>query len=834
MGLILSFFRLPFWVFLGGAAGLFYLGELSHRDTSAKNQELARALTGPPPAAVNLAAFDPARDIGAGDEITVQGVINPVHEQVLTKQGPIGETTRHLYVLFDVADEAGTREARAAMVLNEAEQAQFLNGYLSAHTEIVTDEAGSASVVTLNGQVVPRPDLSALVEEAFVAQGLTKSANFIYVAPFLEGRAAGLTPTVSAEGMRDLIRSAGIAAALIGVLKMAMRRRRKAKAAPEEAVATAEAPAPMVASVEGGDYERVDAIDDVAEDVTPEPKKPILPRVLAVALLAGLAVYSGYGLYAAMAAGVVLAVLALRWIGKALGGGLGRLGVPVPGGAKSEEAVMASVQTALEEGAPATPEVEPDTEEYAAVMTSVEVAAAPRPEAEPVAEEMPDLTHNDDIMARLMSNIQVAPEETPEADSSAEMSEEAAERSEAQDVQVVETAVEHTAEFDPVAAESPQPDTEQPDIDLSRDALEETKDEDEEYPVTEMHPPTQTVVKTAPRTTKTLPPVPDYFDLEEGDAPEVMADQDQPVAAREQVAKADESEETPRRRFRLPLPKLGFGAKEGAVAPREEQPEAEHERAEPKRGRRFALPKLAFGSKTAQDEDTPALSEVPVPREAAVETPKRGIKLALPFLNRKSDAPADAPETETMDMADGTSGISGDATEGTPKRGFKLRLPSLAGRGRKVADEAEDAVDTPVMMEAEAPVAEAPPKRGFKLSLPMLGRKSNDEAEAPVIAEETAEEAPERGFGLSLLGRKAKAEGDQAAAPTVTAKPRKEALQSATCLVPNAAEAPQGLAARLQLMMARLAPAERAPKAFADLPDPFDRLAAEVQRSGAS
>ena len=918
MRLILSLFRLPFWVFLAAAGGLFYLGELSHRDTLAKNQELERALAGQPPQTVSLAEFDPEQNIGLADEISVQGVINPSYNYELTKRRKGPDTTRYLYVLFDAADTEATRIARGAMVLSEAEKDRFINAYYAENSEISVGEAGIASVITFNGQVQRTPDLSSMVRDAFDEQGLKRSENFIYIEPFLNGRAAGLSPTVSADEMRDLIRSVGLGAALIGVLKLVLRRRRRSKSAAEATAATTETAAPLLAPVEAGGFDTTDDGDEPIEEETPKRKKSLLARGLAIILLAGAAAYSGYGPYIAVFVAIVLVVLAARKVGKVIGGGLGRLGVSVPGVRKSDDAVMAKVQAEIQTDA-ATEEADTG---YGAFVTSVETAVqAPRDEVcEPEPEDLTHLAQNDDIMARLMSDMQseaatgqaeeakpvpdAAPAITPEPEPAMETRSEAAtgqaeeanpepdavpevtpEPEPVMEMQSEESPPEPAAEESPVAKaiadseidarQSAQPRPAPSDMDLSRAACE-APDEDmvedqEEMPMTEMQAEPAAEVTATEQGDEMQPPASDHFDLGDADAPrkdtaqdepEVDAREaeepdhelDQPLAARDYMADApfDKLEamlgaearsgavpeaDKPKRGFKLPLPKFAFRSKsavENVVAEMETQPEAAPEIQESKRGFRLPIPKFPSKSKIMTDSHVADSATGPEPEQETHE-PKRGFSFALPMLGRKSEKAADDPEAaapvETQEEP--------APKEESPRRGFRLSLPGL---GRKAGDEAEIA-DTPAAatMQADAPMGDEAPKRGFRLSLPGLGRKAKDAADiadAPAAMQAevlTGDEKSKRGFKLSLprLGRKAKGADDKSAKPVAKTKPRKEALQSATSLVAEDASAQTGLAAKVQLLMARLAPAEREPKAFADLPDPFDRLAAEVQRSAA-
>ena len=343
MRLFFSLLKLPFWVFLLVAGGLFYLGELSHRDTLAKNQEMARALAGAPPETVSLASFLRDENVGPADEISVQAVINPDYNYELTKSRKASKTVRYLFVLFDADDPVETKEARGAMVLTEAQKDTFINEYYMENSEIAFGGNGVASVVTLNGLVERRPDLSSMVNDAFEEQNLVKSENFIYVQPFLAGRVAGLTPTVSADEMRNMIRSAALVVALIGAGKLIMRRKKKAvEEPPQEQPSFAENAYAFAApeAVTSPTAEPVQA-DDMG---APRRGKTIFIKALAVLVLVGAMIYMGYFAYAAIILVIGLQIIAVRKFGKLIKSGVSKVGAKMPGRAASDEAIMASVQ----------------------------------------------------------------------------------------------------------------------------------------------------------------------------------------------------------------------------------------------------------------------------------------------------------------------------------------------------------------------------------------------------------------------------------------------------------------------------------------------------------
>lgn len=347
MRLVFAVFRLPFWVFLAAAGGIFYLGELAHRDTLAQNQEMTRALAGNPPETVDLADFSRTMNTGPADEISVRGIINPDYNYELTKRHKGADKTRYMFVLFDAADPADSKMARGALVLTEDEKDKFVNEYYFENSAIAFAETGAVSVITLNGQDEGSPDLSSMVRDAFEEQNLTKSENFIYIEPFLDGREAGLTPTMGANELRDIIRGVSLVAALIGLVKFARRRRKKAARSDEgyeEVPATSDAGTQFVQTVPIGGHGTDPAADaGAARDGAAAPKRRLPFKTLAVVALIAVALYSGNFAYLSIALFIAAYVFIIRKTHKAISGGLNRLGVTLPG-SKSDAAILARVQ----------------------------------------------------------------------------------------------------------------------------------------------------------------------------------------------------------------------------------------------------------------------------------------------------------------------------------------------------------------------------------------------------------------------------------------------------------------------------------------------------------
>lgn len=120
-------------------------------------------------------------------------------------------------------------------------------------------------------------------------------------------------------------------------------------------------------------------------------------------------------------------------------------------------------------------------------------------------------------------------------------------------------------------------------------------------------------------------------------------------------------------------------------------------------------------------------------------------------------------------------------------------------------------------------------RRFFKLPFAGFGRKAATGTAGPQATDRAAPDAGKR-FRLALPFARPGAGATPAASPVKIRVPDPAALQNLSLSNAEDAEATAGLAAKLQLMLARLMPAGREPRVFADRPDPFEKLAADAQR----
>jgi hypothetical protein len=154
------------------------------------------ALAAPQPTAVSLSAFTKA-DIHPADEVHVIGQINTAYNYTLTEQHNGYSVVRRMWVLFGPDDSADATIARAAILLPENQVDAFTDWALAGFVATTADSIA----FRIAGQVDPSPELYRMADEALGKEGLTKSPDFIFIAPWLAGRAAGLAPRTRSDGL---------------------------------------------------------------------------------------------------------------------------------------------------------------------------------------------------------------------------------------------------------------------------------------------------------------------------------------------------------------------------------------------------------------------------------------------------------------------------------------------------------------------------------------------------------------------------------------------------------------------------------------------------------
>jgi hypothetical protein len=172
-----------------GCAGFILQSGLRHE------ADKAAALQAPMPDMVPLEAFDAARDVHLAQEVHVLGQINADYNYTLTehhtRKGPDYDVVRRMFVLFGPDDAADAKVVRAVILLPE-DQVEAFVGYTADNATGFT-EAGFSFAI--NGAVDASPELDDMADDALAKEGLTKAPHFVFIDPWLEGRAAALAPT---------------------------------------------------------------------------------------------------------------------------------------------------------------------------------------------------------------------------------------------------------------------------------------------------------------------------------------------------------------------------------------------------------------------------------------------------------------------------------------------------------------------------------------------------------------------------------------------------------------------------------------------------------------
>lgn len=214
--LIVLFFLLPWWAYIPASIGVVWLGEQAYEKALEAEADKAAALDAPMPEAVDLGVFDSDRDIHAAREVRVVGLIDhDLDYELVESTNGVPTTTRYLYMMFG-ADEFGSTEVRAALMLDKREEARFVEGKAD---EWAVDATADYWVYDVNGFATRTTTLDNMADEAIAEQGLTKAEDFVYIEPFFDGREAALTPHGVPDQTRQIFWLIAAAMALTGVVK---------------------------------------------------------------------------------------------------------------------------------------------------------------------------------------------------------------------------------------------------------------------------------------------------------------------------------------------------------------------------------------------------------------------------------------------------------------------------------------------------------------------------------------------------------------------------------------------------------------------------------------
>lgn len=239
MRLVLLLLALPWWVFFLFAGASFYFGEDVHDFVVQDEADRAAALAAAPPRPVDLEAFSLERDVALAREVQVTGWIDTEHNYILESRSGGHIVEEYVYMLFGTDEGPEAREVRAVIILHEDDIDTFfdnIDSFIIGEMPFGDDDP----IFQFNGRAMEFVPGGHEASDAILSEGLTKSDDFFYLVPFLEGREAGLHRTgLSAEEYKLLFRFAGVAFLILAAAKKLLRgRQQKAKETPDPMEAT--------------------------------------------------------------------------------------------------------------------------------------------------------------------------------------------------------------------------------------------------------------------------------------------------------------------------------------------------------------------------------------------------------------------------------------------------------------------------------------------------------------------------------------------------------------------------------------------------------------------
>lgn len=183
------FFRLPPLVYLVLAPLGIALAAYLYIDDRQSEADKAAARAGKPPALVQIEKFDPARNIGAAQEVNVVGQVDFRQAMELTRSKRGVERDR--WVMAPIYATTATKPEGPAIGL------MIQHGSIAdAQIEgMVAAEGNFGPILRLNGIAVDRSSEGKAVDEMSTRVSLSPTA--LLVDPFEAGREAGLAPSTS-------------------------------------------------------------------------------------------------------------------------------------------------------------------------------------------------------------------------------------------------------------------------------------------------------------------------------------------------------------------------------------------------------------------------------------------------------------------------------------------------------------------------------------------------------------------------------------------------------------------------------------------------------------
>lgn len=187
--LFLLIFLLPWYVVAVLTALMVWFATTQMNTAQDAEAQKAQALQAEMPLPVPIDQFAQT-DRHIAHEVHVTAWINLAHNYRLTHRGKFGTDEWMMYVLFGPDDPDTGKVARGVALIDP----DRIDDFALMMVDALRPEMGSQLNFDINGQALGYGDYSSLVTGALKEHGLTKDPDFLVIAPFIDGRAAGLAP----------------------------------------------------------------------------------------------------------------------------------------------------------------------------------------------------------------------------------------------------------------------------------------------------------------------------------------------------------------------------------------------------------------------------------------------------------------------------------------------------------------------------------------------------------------------------------------------------------------------------------------------------------------
>lgn len=231
ISLFTSLFRMPIWMLLLFAAGLGWLGFETRQSMRQEATEQAELLARPQPPAVAISTFDPAPAGRAVVEAHVTARWAPEYNTKLFTTQKDGHDTPDgtLLVVLNESATADTARQVAAVIVARPKDHDRLIEWMTTH---IDDLVLPHPLIRLEGVVGDAAE-TRHVESVLKKHGLTRAPEFFYLDPYLDGRAAALTPDPDkAESAPWPFWGVGLALTTLAGLRFALRGKTQAPPRP--------------------------------------------------------------------------------------------------------------------------------------------------------------------------------------------------------------------------------------------------------------------------------------------------------------------------------------------------------------------------------------------------------------------------------------------------------------------------------------------------------------------------------------------------------------------------------------------------------------------------